>query len=529
MVYLLVILLNSLVIISENGYSRENARNNLAFSIYSGVYILLLIPVLCFIFPLLCFHVYLIMTDQTTYEYYKSQEQTKGPSNKMNPKTVKIQAYKIMNAPSVFRANINECNLVAKLKKETFQEKEPLCNKVNKDLIVDYKNIQEPPSERFFNTYGQTREETKQSLNYKENKRTSRENFNTESSLNDNSQTKINLSHISDKSVRMKEVHTSDSMEVGSNKLKLNLKIYPKPKEPRNRRSCKRRNGTSNLKISNLIKIKGQNRNMNNLLTLQKKQGDSSRPESPYFSAECKNKRVHAQKEHSQISNNPLASATAFQHSHAQMYSGEERKEMKIEDKPDLFRTPKVQIIGERLNSISKDILIPTTQTPLKSRNSGVSQDIKCVVEQSQTAFIIPEKRNSKINYKGRENIFEESVRGINSISVGRKTYKTPVITENANKAEHTDNFHLNTAQKQSSRKISVGIAPVSDLNNNNSDSLHMDKTLLKPVEPQLSPHNAQIVFAIPNRSNLVSDLLEKELRSVDPFSRERIVPKAHR
>lgn len=75
MVYLLVIFLNSLVIISENGHSRENERNNIAFSVYSVLYIFLWIPVLCFIFPLLWFHTYLIMTDQTTYEYYKSQDQ----------------------------------------------------------------------------------------------------------------------------------------------------------------------------------------------------------------------------------------------------------------------------------------------------------------------------------------------------------------------------------------------------------------------------------------------------------------------
>ena len=123
----------------------------------------------------------------------------------------------------------------------------------------------------------------------------------------------MNLSYVSDNSVRMKEINTTDSMEVNSNKLKLNLKMYPKLKNRNSRRAGRRRNESSNLQISSLIKRKGQNRNMNNFLSIEERQeGESSRPQSPYFSTGYKNLRSNVQHEHSQISENPLASATAF-------------------------------------------------------------------------------------------------------------------------------------------------------------------------------------------------------------------------
>jgi hypothetical protein len=51
-----------------------------------------------------------------------------------------------------------------RISKKRNRESVGFSNRVNKDLIVEYKPVEAPPTERFFDTFPDSREETKQSL-----------------------------------------------------------------------------------------------------------------------------------------------------------------------------------------------------------------------------------------------------------------------------------------------------------------------------------------------------------------------------
>ncbi|CAI2359387.1 unnamed protein product [Moneuplotes crassus] len=514
LVFILTILLNTLLLFCENSSSKIDYRQNFVFSPYAILYIILSIPVLCFIFPLLCFHIYLIMNNKTTYEYYKAKE-TKS-ENMVKQQVIKIPVYNIRNASSATIANLNYCDQPQRCRKVNESEKVALCSKVNEDLIAEYGNVEAPPTDRFFDTYGGTREETKQSLNYRENKRTTRENVNTDSSLNDVAPTtKMNMSNISDNSVRMKEIHTTDSMEINSNKLKLNLKICPQLKDRKNRRSGQRRNESTNLQISSLLKRKGQNRNIDNFLSIKEsKEGENSRPGSPYFSTSKNNLKSNLQREQSQISDNPLASATAFQINLAQGLNNDDlREEIKIMDGDDLLETPKANNMTSKLNRLEKEIFIQTAQSSLKTRNKEVSPEVHIapLERKRETTFIIPEQRNNKINYKGRQNIFEESVRAINSISIDRKSSKTPELEEDAYKSNKHNSLANEADSKIGSRKMSFGVVKVSDTLEENFDSIEVDKPTPKNASPKISPDDTHIIFAAAQPPDVPINLREKK------------------
>lgn len=51
-----------------------------------------------------------------------------------------------------------------RISKRPTRESVGFSNRIDKDLVVEYKPIEAPPTERFFNTFTDSREETKQSL-----------------------------------------------------------------------------------------------------------------------------------------------------------------------------------------------------------------------------------------------------------------------------------------------------------------------------------------------------------------------------
>jgi len=300
---------------------------------------------------------------------------------------------------------------------------------VNEDLAVDYKNVEVPATERFFDTYGGIKEETKQSINnmkYYENRKTSREVNNTDSSLYEGQITKMNNSYMSDNSVKIGDINktdgsyifqnTTDSMEISKNKVNLNLKIHSRLqcKKARSRRAKERnKNNENGIQISSLIKRKGLNRNFNNFMSIKESEiEEKSRPASPYFSSSFKNLKSNPNADPSQISDNPLASATAFQKKLSIIGQKiDKRHEMSIFEGSNQLQP---QVIEERnlatnLIGFHKNLMSMSCQTSLKDKESMENLQNLNNMKECHSKLIIPNEKYMKKRVKSRKTIFEES------------------------------------------------------------------------------------------------------------------------
>ena len=150
----------------------------------------------------------------TTHQYLSKAE--KINKIKIQPDVIKLKEHNIKNvsASSIIPLNYADVKSKAKKFKSESQEKVSFSNRVNQDLIVDYRNAEPAPTERFFDSFSNSREETKFSIkkgyDYS-NRKTSREVQNTETTLQDYFNTKANHSYLSDKSVNMNDINRTET------------------------------------------------------------------------------------------------------------------------------------------------------------------------------------------------------------------------------------------------------------------------------------------------------------------------------
>ena len=191
-------------------YSYSGGENYIEYNLKSNPYtvfmIILWTSILWFILPLLWFHIFLIWKGTTTHEYLSKSGKLKFA--KINPEVIKLKEHNIKNVSSSSIIPLNYADMQPKIKKiaSEGQEKVSFSNRVNEDLLVDYKNVEPPPTERFFDTFSYSREETKQSLkknNALSQRKTTREIQNTDTTFQEYFNAKGNYSYISDQSVNM--------------------------------------------------------------------------------------------------------------------------------------------------------------------------------------------------------------------------------------------------------------------------------------------------------------------------------------
>lgn len=232
------------------------------------------------------------------------------------------------------------------------QEKISFSNRINTDLVAEFKVIEPPPTDRFFDTYTESREETKQSLQYNkrynDQRKTSSKVHNTDTTLYDIQLTRGNHSYISDQSISLGDINktdisaivpnTSDSMDV-SRKVNLNIKINSKISRM-NSGSRKARDlqeaYSNNITISSLIKRRGKDRNLANFLSIKETNIEieqNSGPDSPYFSTNVKALRSNKLEHSANISENPLNAVMSFNKRFSHVAAKlENRFEMNIQD-----------------------------------------------------------------------------------------------------------------------------------------------------------------------------------------------------
>ena len=382
------------------------------------------------------------------------------------------------------------------------QEKVSFWNKVDEDLIVEYKGYEAPPTERFFDTHAGTREETKQSLNNKlnDNRKTSREINNTDSSLYDFNNTKGNHSYISDQSVHILDINktdnsylfpnTTDSMDINN---KVNLNMHYKAKLTRRKRRSRRRKeknkiSENDIKISSLIKRKGQNRNLGNFLSIKESNFEvdqNSGDISPYYSSNVKNIKSNLNGEISQISDNPLASVNAFQKKLSQVPQKlDDRFEMNIQEVHDQSEDRKAQRSFAKLHGMHKSLMSMSLKNSLINKKELDEFDISNGnIQESKSKLIFPSEGFKKSRYSDRKSRFEETCRQINSISLHRKSSKTPDL-----KLSNSDKERWSPSKKSlkwGSRKMSFGVWNEPDLPTKNFDSLDSDKGSILEAEKE--------------------------------------------
>lgn len=231
---------------------------------------------------------------------------------KIEPDVINLKEHNIKNvsASSIIPLNYADVQPKVKKLKAEQQEKVSFSSRVNQDLIVDYKNAEHPPTERFFDSFSHSREETKHSVmkgyGYSYRK-TSREVQNTESTLHEyfkSDNTKANQSYMSDKSININDINrtetsgifplNTDSISRCSKKLYTNVLIDQNCSKNWGRNRTKLGSQDpyyDNILVSSITKHKGKDKNLDHVMSIQEskdEQADNSGRSSPYFSTNLK-------------------------------------------------------------------------------------------------------------------------------------------------------------------------------------------------------------------------------------------------
>lgn len=361
---------------------------------------------------------------------------------------------------------------------------------MNKNLIADYKHHETPASERLFDAFTDYREETKQSLrrdtHYNYNK-------NTESTLYDFFNK--NESYISDGSLHLGDVHktqfssrqhpnTTDSMDI-SKRMHANLGISRKLKKNRGRNSRRFDDGepynSNGITLSSIIKRKGKDSKLDNILkTVEKQQNDdNSAPDSPYFSTQVKAIRSNRVADSSHISENPSLFVNVFQKKLSlNPINSDTREEMNIQDEQNAKQQNNFNsILSEQLEVFNaKAIAMSLENNPSDHIELSKLKLMKKIENQLEGELIMPKHPYRSTKKAGsRQMQFEESCRGVNSISLDRASSKTPdlAMTHNITNIKIIKKLKPNNTQTQ---KVSFGVLRKSDLPSRNFDSIHSDK-----------------------------------------------------
>ena len=416
---------------------------------------------------------------------------------KIGPEVVKVKRYNIKNGSSLSIFPLNYVDSPPRPKRvETEQpEKVSFSNRVNEDLVADYKDIEAPPTDRLFDTFPYSREETKQSFSkYKRYGKRNNSRENTDASLCDPQFTKMNGSYMSEQSIPINDIHRTDTLDV-PRKLNLNSNISKRISNSKGR-NTKRLDGSdpysnNDITVSSLIKRRGKDVNFPNILSIKESTDEivaDSVPDSPYFSTNIKvfkgNKHLA---DSANISENPLTLRSAFKKNFSNNPSNfETRVEMNIQDE--------VEKLGASLNQdqllanfthVNQKILTMS----LKSNQSPSSNLQKlCLIQKFErdefeakddvknpyNSNLIPEEAaRPRKNFKGR-----------NSRFMHRAASKTPDCTITAFKLpEIADkNSTIQHDTKANSRKVSFGRYDNRSVEKNDRESVKSQKDSLKSL-----------------------------------------------